>query len=137
MCSPDQRHVDAGRGIVSGGGGGYVKHYSRKTVEFGLTEALSTGIPDKPKFRFRKKYLLLAASALFCWTAFGLPQSVKAEGAFTVAGINSTLPGWSQTAKTQETSQPRGQIAEDSAISALSSFVQQVGAEAPKSAAAK
>ena len=77
--------------IVSGGGGRSVKSNSQKTVEFGLTEALSTGIPDKPKFRLGKKFALLAASALLCWTAFGLPQSVKAGDAFTVAGIDSTL----------------------------------------------
>ena len=114
-----------------------MKSYSRKTVEFGLTEALSTGIPDKPKLRLHKKYLLFAASALFCWAAFGLPQSVKAEGTFTIAGINSTLPGWSQAAKTQESSQPRQQIADDSAFSALTSFAQRIGAEQPKSVSGK
>src|ERR1035437_7950976 len=134
MRSPDQRHLDAGSRIVGGGGGRSVKSYSQKTVEFGLTEALSTGIPDKPKLRLRKKYLLLAASALFCWSAFGLSQSAKAEGTFTIAGINSTLPGWSQAAKTQESSQPRQQIADDSAFSALTSFAQQIGVEPPKSA---
>ena len=109
-----------------------MKSYSRKTVEFGLTEALSTGIPDKPKFRLGKKFALLAASALVCWAAFGLAQSAKAEGAFTVAGINSTLPGWSQTAKTQESSQPRAQIADDAAFSALSSLAQQIGSKTPE-----
>src|ERR1035437_6203510 len=117
MRSPDQRHLDAGSRIVGGGGGRSVKNNIQKSVELGLTEALSTGIPDKPKLRLRKKYLLLAASALVCWAAFGLPQSVKAGDAFTVAGINSTLPGWSQTAKTQESSQPGQQIADDAAFS--------------------
>jgi DmsE family decaheme c-type cytochrome len=111
-----------------------VKHFSSETVEFGLTEALSAGIPDKPIFRLHKKFALLAASALFCWATFGLPQSVKAEEAFTVAGINSTLPAWSQTAKSE---QPSQQIAGDSAISALTSFAQQIGATAPKSVSAK
>jgi len=137
MRSPDQRHVDAGCIIVSGGGGRSVKSYSRKTVEFGLTEALSTSIPDKPKFRLCKKFALLAASALVCWAAFGLSQSVKAEGTFTIAGINSTLPGWSQAAKTQESSQPRQQTADDSAFSALTSFAQRIGAEQPKSVSGK
>jgi DmsE family decaheme c-type cytochrome len=114
-----------------------VKSYSQKTVEFGLTEALSTGIPDKPKFRLRKKYPLLAASALLCWTAFGLPQSVKAENAFTVAGINSTLPGWSQAAKSEQPSQLDRQVADDAAFSALSSFAQRIGAEQPQSASVK
>jgi DmsE family decaheme c-type cytochrome len=110
-----------------------VKSYSRKTVEFRLTEALSTGIPDRPKFRLCKKFALLAASALFCWAAFGLPQSAQAEDGFTVAGINSTLPGWSQAAKSEQPSQPDRQIADDTAFSALSSFTQQIGGEAPKS----
>jgi len=106
--------------IVSGGGGRSVKSYSRKTVEFGLTEALSTGIPDRPKYRLGKQFALLAASALFCWATLGLPQSVKAEDAFTVAGINSTLPAWSQAAKSEQPSQPDRQIADDAAFSALS-----------------
>jgi DmsE family decaheme c-type cytochrome len=114
-----------------------VKSYSQKTVEFGLTEALSTGIPDKPKLRLRKKYLLLAASALVCWAAFGLPQSVKAGDAFTVAGIDSTLPGWSQTAKSEESSQPRQQVADDAAFSALTSLARQIGTEQPQSASGK
>jgi len=114
-----------------------VKSYSQKTVEFGLTEALSTGIPDKPKFRLRKKYPLLAASALLCWTAFGLPQSVKAEDVFTVAGIDSTLPGWSQAAKSAQPSQPDRQVADDAAFSALTSLARQIGAEQPKSASGK
>jgi DmsE family decaheme c-type cytochrome len=110
-----------------------VKSNSQKTVEFGLTEALSTGVPDRLKFRLGKKFALLAASALFCWTAFGLAQSAKAEGAFTVAGINSTLPGWSQTAKSEQPSQPDRQIADDSAFSALSSLAQQIGSKTPGS----
>jgi DmsE family decaheme c-type cytochrome len=114
-----------------------VKSNSQKTVEFGLTEALSTGIPDKPKFRLGKKFALLAASALFCWAAFGLPQSVKAEDAFAVAGINSTLPGWSQTAKSDESSQPGQQIADDAAFSALSTLARRIGAEQPKSVSGK
>jgi DmsE family decaheme c-type cytochrome len=109
-----------------------VKSYSRKTVEFGLTEALSTGVPDKPKFRLAKKFALFAASALFCWAALGLPQSVKAEDGFTFAGINSTLPVWSQAAKSEQPGQPDRQIADDTAFSALSSFAQQIVGEAPK-----
>jgi len=76
---------------------------------------------------------LLAGAALFSCAAFGLSQSAKAEAAFTIAGINSTLPSWSRDAKTQESSPPRGQIAGVSAISALTSFAQQIGAAAPKS----
>ena len=98
---------------------------------------MSTGIPDKPKFRLGKKFALLAASALVCWAAFGLPQSVKAGDAFAVAGINSMLPGWSQTAKTQESSQPSAQVSDDAAFSALSSLARQIGAEQPQSAGGK
>ena len=111
-----------------------MKSYSHKTVEFGLTEALSTGVPDRPRFRSGKSFALLAAAALFGCAAFGLSQSAKAEGTFTIAGINSTLPSWSKDAKSEESSQPRGQIADDSAFSALTSFAQQIGAEQPKSA---
>ena len=110
-----------------------MKSNSRKAVEFGLTGALSTDIPGKPRFRLPKAFALLAAGAFFNCAAFGLSQSAKAEGGFTVAGINSTLPSWSQAAKTQESSPSRGQIADDSAISALTSFAQQIGTESPKS----
>ena len=120
--------------LFSGGGGRSVKSNSRKAVEFGLTGALSTDIPGRPRFRLPKAFALLAAAALFSCAAFGLSQSAKAEGAFTVAGINSTLPAWSQTAKAEGSSQPRGQIADDSALSALTSFAQQIGAAAPSRA---
>jgi DmsE family decaheme c-type cytochrome len=89
-----------------------VQNHSRKTVEIGLTEALSTGVPDKPIFKLPKKFTLLAASALLCWAAFGLPQSAKAE----VLGQ---------------------QMADNSSFSALTSFAQQIGAETPKSATVK
>ncbi len=55
-----------------------------------------------------------------------MAQTVKADEAFTVAGIKSSLPGWSQPAKSEKS----GQVAGDSAFSALSSFAQQVGAKA-------
>ena len=80
--------------------------------------------------------MLAAASALIFWTAVGLSQSVKAEATFTVAGINSTLPAWSPAANSQQPSQPHRQYADDSAFSALNSFAQQIGAEAPKPASA-
>jgi DmsE family decaheme c-type cytochrome len=105
-----------------------VKSYSRKTVEFGLTEALSTGVPDRPRFRSDKSFALLTAAALFGCAAFGLSQSAKAEGTFTIAGINSTLPSWSKDAKSEESSQPRAQVADDSAVSALSAYTQQINA---------
>ena len=80
--------------------------------------------------------MLAAASALICWAAFGLSQSVKAEGTFAVAGINSTLPGWSPTAGSEQPSQSQ-EYADDSAFSALNSFAQQIGAQAPQPASAK
>ncbi len=113
--------------LFSGGGGRPVKSNSRQTVEFGLARALSTCIPDRPKFRLGKTFTLLAAAALFYGAAFALAHPVKADDAFTVAGINSTLPAWSQAAKTQESNQPQ-QIADDSAFSQLTSFAQQIGA---------
>ena len=119
--------------LFSGGGGRSVKSNSRKAVEFGLTGALSTDIPGRPRYRLPKAFTLLAAVALLSCAAFALSQPAKAEAAFTVAGINSTLPSWSQDAKTQESSPSRGQIADNSAFSALTSFAQQIGTEAPKS----
>lgn len=104
-----------------------MKSNNRRTVEFGFTGALSTGIPKRSKLRLGKTFILLGAAALFSGAAFGLARPAKADGGFTVAGIVSTLPAWSQTAKTQETSQPR-QIAGDSVISDLNSFALQIGA---------
>ncbi|MGC2416663.1 MAG: DmsE family decaheme c-type cytochrome [Candidatus Acidiferrales bacterium] len=109
-------------------GGSSVKSSSRETIECGLTQALLTDIPDKPQFRLRKNIGLLAASALFCWAVFGMAQTVKADEAFTVAGIKSSLPGWSQPAKSEKT----GQVVGDSAFSALSSFAQEVDGKTSK-----
>ncbi len=67
-------------------------------------------------------------AAVLFGAAFYLPQSAKAEGGFTVAGINSALPAWSQTAKAEDSSQPRGPIAGDAALSALTSYAQQINA---------
>ena len=135
MRSPDRRQIDAKRGIVSGGGGRSVKSYSRKTVEFRLTEALPAGVPDKSKYRLRENLALLIASTLICLMMFGF--STKAETNFTVPGIPSTLLAWSQAAKSGESSQVGQQFVDDSAFSALNSFAQQIGAEAPKLATAK
>ena len=114
--------------LFSGRGGHSVKSNNRRTVEVGVTGALSTGIPDRPKFRLGKTFALLGAAALVYGAAFGLAQPAKADSGFTVVGINSTLPAWSQQAKTQETSQPRPQTAGDSAFSDLNSFALQIGA---------
>jgi DmsE family decaheme c-type cytochrome len=111
-----------------------VKQHGRETVEFGLTGALSTDIPGKPKSRLGKTFILLAASALFCSAAFGFSQPAQAESGFTVVGINSTLPAWSPAAKSDEASQP---IAADEAFSQLTSFTQKIGADEPKATGAK
>ncbi len=74
-------------------------------------------------------------AAVLLGAAFGLPHSAKAEGGFAVAGINSPLPAWSQAAKAEDSSQPRGQVAGDSALSALTSYAQQINT--PQSAGAK
>jgi DmsE family decaheme c-type cytochrome len=110
-----------------------VKSNSRQTVEFGLTGAFSTGVPDGLRFRLGKTFALLGAAALIGYAAFGFSQSAKADGTFTVAGINSSLPGWSQAAKSEESSRPRGQVADDAAFSALRSFAQRVDAGQPES----
>ena len=111
-----------------------MKQHGRETVEFGLTGALSTDIPDKPKSRLGKTFVLLAASALFCSAAFGISRPAQAESGFTVAGINSALPAWSPAAKSDEASQP---VAADTAFSELSSFARKIGADEPKAAGAK
>ena len=76
---------------------------------------------------------MLAAAALLGCAAFGLSQSAKADGAFTVAGINSALPSWSQDTKSEQSSQPRAQIANDATFSALRDFAQSMGTTQPAS----
>ena len=112
-----------------------MKHNSRQTVGFGPTGALSTDSPDKPRFRLGKNIELFAVAAVLLGAAFGLPHSAKAEGGFTVAGINSALPAWSQDAKAANSSQPRGQTSDEAALSALTSYAQQINA--PQSTGAK
>jgi DmsE family decaheme c-type cytochrome len=119
--------------LFSGGGGRSVKSNNRRTVEFGLAGASSTGIPDRPKFRLGKAITLLGAAALVYGAAFCLAQPAKADGAFTVAGINSTLPAWSQAAKSEQPSQSDRQFADDSAFSALRTFTQRIGSSQPQS----
>jgi hypothetical protein len=119
---------DARRRIVDSDGDSSVKSDSRKPVEFGFTEVSSTKVPEKPRLRFNNKFVLLAASALVFCASLGLAQLVKAEETFAVAGINSTLPAWAPTANFEPASQSHQQYADDSAFSALSSFVQQIEA---------
>jgi DmsE family decaheme c-type cytochrome len=113
-----------------------VKNGSSFTVELGRKDSFSTRFPDRTRFRLARKFALAAAAALICWTAGGFSQSVRAEGAFTVAGINSTLPAWAPAASSEQPSQPR-QNADNSAFAALNSFAQQIGAEAAKPVGAK
>ena len=113
-----------------------MKNASDLVVELGRTDGLSTSAPDRIKIRLNGKFAQAAASALMCWAVFGFSQSVKAEGALAIAGINSTLPAWSAAANSEQSTQPQ-QSADDSAFSALTSFAQQIGADAPKPASAK
>ena len=76
---------------------------------------------------------MFTAAALFGCAAFGISQPAKADGAFTVAGINSALPNWSQDTKSEQSSQPRAQIADDATFSALRDFAQSVGTSGPAS----
>jgi DmsE family decaheme c-type cytochrome len=105
-----------------------VKNCGRIAFEIASGEAPSAQIPQKQKFRLSKKFLFVTASALFFCASLGLTQAGKAAEAFTVAGINSTLPAWSLAANSDRPSQPDQQYADDLAISALSSFAQQIGA---------
>ena len=102
-----------------------MKNCGRIAFEIASGEASSAQIPQKPKFRLSEKFLFVTASALIC-ASLGLAQSVKAEGSLTVAGINSALRGDIQALNSQQTVQPAG----DEAVSALSSFAQQIGTPA-------
>jgi DmsE family decaheme c-type cytochrome len=110
-----------------------VKNCGRIAVDIASSEASSAQIPQKPKFRLSRKYLFFTASALIFCASLGLAQSVKAEGTFTVAGINSTLPAWSAAAKSEQASQSHQQYAGGEAVSALSSFAQQIDKPAAQS----
>ena len=99
-----------------------MKHNGRLTVGFGPAGALSADIPDKPRFRLSKKLGLLAAAAVLLGAASILPQMAKAEGGFTVPGINSALPAWSQTAAA-----PAVKSGDDQSIAALRAFARDLG----------
>jgi DmsE family decaheme c-type cytochrome len=75
---------------------------------------------------------LLGAAALVYGAAFCFAQTAKADGSFTVAGINSTLPAWSQSAKSEQPSQSDRQFADNPAFSALRTFAQRVGSNQPQ-----
>ena len=81
----------------------------------------------RPRYGLHKIWLFLAALAfVFSWTAVGLSQSAQAGPALTVADINSTLHGLPQAAGSDQLSQAPQQTADDTAVSALSSFTQQM-----------
>jgi DmsE family decaheme c-type cytochrome len=113
-----------------------VKNCSRIAVDFASSEA-STNVLEKPRFRLSKKFVLTAASALICCALLGLAQTAKAEGTLTVADLKAALGGLPQAVNSEQSGQHRQQYAGDEALSALSSFAQQIGAQAPKPASAK
>lgn len=110
-----------------------MKNSDRIAVDFACSETSSAGIPLKPKFRLNKKFLFFAASALIFGASLGFGQSVKAEGSLTVASIQSALRGEPQALNSQSVQSPR-QLVDDEAVSALSTFAQQIGAGGSKAA---
>jgi DmsE family decaheme c-type cytochrome len=110
--------------------GSFVKNYSGVAVDFAFSQASSTKILEKPKFRLSRTFLLIAASALIGWASLGLTQTVKAEATLTVADIKSALSGAPQAAK----SEPQQQYdTGDQALSALRDFAQRLGTAQPES----
>ncbi len=105
-----------------------MKNCGRIVVDIASNEAPSAQIPQTPKFSLGGKSLFYTASALIICAALGFAPSVKADGAFAVAGINSTLPAWSAAANSEQASQPHQPYADDLALSALSSFAHQLAA---------
>jgi DmsE family decaheme c-type cytochrome len=100
-----------------------VKNCDRRAVDIASNEASSAKVPQKTKFKLSRKFLFFTASALIVGASLGLTQSVKADGTLTVAGIQSVLQGEPQALKSQQTT-PISQ--QDAALSALSSFAQQI-----------
>jgi DmsE family decaheme c-type cytochrome len=105
-----------------------VKNCGRIAVDFAFNGASPAEISRKPKFRPNKKVLFFTASALIFCATLGLAQSVKAEGALTVAGIQSALRGEPQAVNSQQADQSPRQYVDDEAVSALSTFAKQIGA---------
>jgi DmsE family decaheme c-type cytochrome len=110
-----------------GGGGGYVKNCGQLAVDIASSEAWSAQVPQKNKSRLNRKFLFFTATALIC-ASLGLAPSVKAEGVLTVTGIQSALQGGPQALNSQQIVQPAG----DEAVSALSSFAQQIDSPAAR-----
>ena len=91
-----------------------MKNCERRAVDIASNEASSAQVTQKSKSRLSRKFLFFTASALIFGASLGLTQSVKAEGALTVAGIQSALQG-----------QPQAR-SQDDTLSALSRFAQQI-----------
>jgi DmsE family decaheme c-type cytochrome len=104
-----------------------VKNCDRIAVDIAFGKTSSAEIPQKPKVRPNKKFLFFTASALIFCASLGLTQYVRAEGALTVADIKAALGGSAQAVNSEQSGQPHQQYAGDEALSALSSFAQQVG----------
>lgn len=98
----------------------------------GLTNASSSGAPNTSKFGLNRKFFLVATSALVVWATLSMSQPVKAEGALTVADIGATLRGSPPSIGSEKTSQTSQQPTGDEALSALTSFAQQIAAQSPR-----
>lgn len=107
-----------------------MKNCDRTAVDIASNEASSAQVPQKSKFRLSRKFLFFTASALIFGASLGLTQSVKADAALTLTGIQSVLQGEPQALKTQQTSQISQQ---DAAVSALQEFAQRLGTAQPQS----
>ena len=111
-----------------------MKDCSRIQVDFS-TEAPSMASSECIKFRLTRILVLIGASALMFWSLLGSSQFVKADDfSFTVADVKATLRGLPHAVSNEKPSQPHAQYADDEALSALSSYVQSIEAEAPEMA---
>jgi DmsE family decaheme c-type cytochrome len=113
-----------------------VKSGNSFEVSHNRAHGLSAKTSGRPRYGLGKIWVFLAASALvFSWTAVGLSQPAQAGPALTVADINSTLHGLPQAAGSDQLNQAPQQTADDAAVSALSSFAQQMASEPVKAPA--
>ena len=106
-----------------------MKNYDRRTVDLASNEALSAQDTQKSKSRLSRKLLFFIGSALLC-ASLGLAPSAKADGTFSLAGIQSALQGGPQALNSQQTT-PISQ--QDATISALQEFAQRLGTTQPQS----
>ena len=107
-----------------------MKNYDRRAVDVASNEASSVKVSQKSKFRLSRRFIFFTASALIFGASLGLTQSVKANEALTVTGIQSVLQGEPQALKSQQTTQISQQ---DAAVSALQDFAQRLGTAQPQS----